>query len=181
VSTLRLIVNRPAADEDMRTVTRRVRLHMAHRRQQAAAESWRASHPHRARLLDWASEVRAAFWRLFTVLVVLALFSGSAQAEERKGLSKAERLLPIAANLADAVATDYAIHRHGAREANPFLAPVVGNRALHYGTKAAIGIVTSAAGQHLAKRGNRRMAKVVVFLGSALAIGAAAHNVSLGR
>jgi hypothetical protein len=126
--------------------------------------------------------------RLVGVLVILAalLFmalgcASPAGAEERRGLSKAELLLPIAANLADAVATDYAIHRHGAREANPFMVPVVGNRALHFASKAAIGIATSYAGQKLARRGNRRMAKVVVFVGSALAFGAAAHNVSLGR
>jgi hypothetical protein len=100
-----------------------------------------------------------------------------------RGLHPALNSVIVAGQLGDAGSTHYALGKGGAREGNPAVASLIehGGIASLYAVKAATGIGMALIADHVASIGHPRAAKVLAFLGGAVPLAVAAHNVHVGR
>jgi hypothetical protein len=85
---------------------------------------------------------------------------------------------PILANLLDAISTDRLLNSGRYREGNPLMAGLAKNDLAWYGSKLAVGAFEAWLANHLAKKGKRGQGKAVSLIGTGLAAGPAAWNLT---
>lgn len=98
------------------------------------------------------------------------------RAPDKRGLNPLLTLGPLAAQMADAVTTQNALHSGTAHEGNPAMEPLADNPAEFYAVKAGIGLGTGLLANKLAKDGHRGLGKALDVIGIVLPSAVAIAN-----